>query len=219
MKAAPRAKEELETPEQIEAAIAREREAGAKAGEDLARLNDERNQALLAGDDRKLDRIEAEITKAQRATDRADLRIAELEQQLDAAQRQQRDRDTKAHAEQIYPLACARVASARRIDELLGALSEEVAKWERLASSVQQVKFGPFRDVFWDQLNLLRGGDISFCIPPSLAALIQPRFYSPSVYGSLAYRDHAAWVAGFLERYLDPAPSSEESTNDPSLAA
>src|SRR4051812_5530844 len=74
----------------IRAALERAEAEGQAASERLDGLTAQRATALVEDDDKALDRIEAEIAKARRDLDRAELAIEELKRRLVEAEEAER---------------------------------------------------------------------------------------------------------------------------------
>jgi hypothetical protein len=124
------------------AAAERARAEGAAASARLTELSAERTEALIGDDDKALDRIEAEIARALRDRDRADLAEAELRRRAGeaaAAEEQSRrdglyERAQAAQAEGVALVTKDYVKAATalaRVAGRIGALEDEVAEINR----------------------------------------------------------------------------------------
>ncbi len=113
----------------IHEAIARAQAAGTEARGRMAELDRKRRKALLADDERSLDRLEATICEAERDTDRADLAVIELRDRLKEALDRERTASLDAAYErgtaaQEKALKIIRVDYAKAAAKLAGLMQE-----------------------------------------------------------------------------------------------
>ena len=106
------------------------------ASERLGDLAREREDALLAGDAKRLDKIEAAMTQARRDMARARLLAARLRERLPEAERRERRAARDAEARKALALARERLALVDEIETLRAEIAAKVGRWAHLGRSL-----------------------------------------------------------------------------------
>jgi chromosome segregation ATPase len=158
-----------------------ETEAEAAAVEtELATLRERRSALLMNGlDDKALDAVEADLNKAYRRQDRADLLIASLKERLQEAEQAER----AAEADQIHAAA---VTARERGFELIARYGELAVEMVRLMQDLERCEGeirsadtrlqhrGDSRHVDGIEVELWRGREVIAQYPPwSLLGMLQ----------------------------------------------
>jgi hypothetical protein len=117
----------------IHEAIARAQAAGTEARGRMAELDRKRREALLADDERSLDRLEATIREAERDADRGDLAVIELRDRLKEAL----DRERTATLDAAYERGTAAQEKALKI--IRGDYAKAAAKLAGLMSELRDL--------------------------------------------------------------------------------